>query len=58
MLQLDLSGSGVELAEAGGRAAAPARPLAVQLVHLQVLQLLPQVLDELWGKEAGWQEHG
>ena len=58
VLQLDLSGPGVELAEAGGRAAAPARPLAVQLVHLQVLQLLPQVLDELRGKEAGWQEHG
>ena len=37
MLQLHLAGPGVELAQARGRAAPPTWPLAVQLVHLQVL---------------------
>lgn len=58
VLQLHLPSPGTELAQARGRAAAPARPLAVQLVHLQVLQLLPQVLDELRGRGAGWREPG
>lgn len=53
MLKFYLPGSGVELAKARG-AAAPTWPLAVQLVHLQVLQLSPQVLDELCGREACW----
>lgn len=58
VLQLHLAGPGTELAQARGRAATPARPLAVQLVHLQVFQLLPQVLDELRGREAGWWRRG
>lgn len=53
MLKFYLPGSGVELAKARG-AAAPTWPLAVQLVHLQVLQLSPQILDELCGREACW----
>lgn len=58
VLQLHLSGPGAELAQAGGRASAPARPLAVQLVHLQVLQLLPQVLDELGGERLVGRSRG
>lgn len=46
MLELHLSRSGVELTKAGC-AAAPTWPLTVQLVHLQVFQLPPQVLNEL-----------
>lgn len=36
VLQLHLAGPGAELAQGRGRAATPAGPLAVQLVHLQV----------------------
>lgn len=48
MLHFHLSGFGIEFTQAGGRASPTSRTFTFQLVQLQVLQLLPQVLDELW----------
>lgn len=48
MLHFHLSGFGIEFTQAGGRASPPSRTFTLQLVQLQVLQLLAQVLDELW----------
>ena len=46
VLQLHLAGPAGEVGQAGG-GAPPAGPLRLQPVQLQVLQLPPQVLDQL-----------